>query len=80
VHDVVERVADRPPQATMDNSTQQLANVHGAFAVADDVPTGPVLLVDDVVDSRWTMTVVGALLQRAGAGPVHPLALAQARS
>jgi ATP-dependent DNA helicase RecQ len=80
VHDVVvRRDADRPPQASMDNSAQQLANVHEAFAVAADVPPGPVLLVDDLVDSRWTLTVVGALLRRAGAGEVHPLALAQVR-
>lgn len=44
VHDVVERVADRPPQATMDNSAQQLANVHDAFEVADEVPPAPVLV------------------------------------
>ena len=80
VHDVLERVADRPPQATMGNSTQQLANVHDAFGVAGELPTGPVLLVDDVVGSRWTMTVVGALLRRAGAARVHPLALARSRS
>ena len=79
VHDVVHRVADRPPQSAMDNSTQQLGNVHDAYEVEGDVPAGPVLLVDDVVDSRWTMTVVGALLRRAGAGEVHPLALAQHR-
>ena len=80
VHDVVARVAARPPQAEMDNSTQQLTNVHDAFAITADVPSGPVLLVDDVVDSRWTMTVVGALLRNAGAGEVHPFALAQSRS
>ena len=80
VQDVVARVTDRGPQAAMDNSTQQLGNVHGAFEVADDVPTGPVLLVDDVVDSRWTITVVGSLLRQAGAGEVHPFALARARS
>jgi ATP-dependent DNA helicase RecQ len=79
VHGVVGRDADRPPQARMDNSAQQLANVHDAFVVVDGVPPGPVLLVDDVVDSRWTITVVGALLRRAGAGEVHPFALAQAR-
>jgi ATP-dependent DNA helicase RecQ len=38
--------------------------------------SGPVLLVDDMVDSGWTFTVVGALLRQAGSGPVWPLALA----
>jgi ATP-dependent DNA helicase RecQ len=36
----------------------------------------PVLLVDDLVDSRWTMTVAGRELRRAGAGAVLPFALA----
>jgi len=40
------------------------------------VPSGPVLLVDDVVDSGWTLTVVAALLRQAGSGPVWPVALA----
>jgi len=79
VHDVVVRVADRSPQAAMENSTQQLTNVHDAFDVIDAVPAGPVLLVDDVVDSRWTITVVGSILRRAGAGEVHPFVLARAR-
>ena len=39
---------------------------------------GPVLLVDDLVDSRWTLTVAGSLLRDAGAGPVFPFALAVA--
>ena len=38
--------------------------------------TGPVLLVDDLVDSRWTMTVAGALVRTAGAPAVLPFALA----
>ena len=35
-------------------------------------------LVDDLVDSRWTLTVTGRLLRRAGASAVLPFALAQA--
>ena len=34
---------------------------------------GPVLLVDDIVDSRWTLTVAGWLLQTHGSGEVHPV-------
>jgi ATP-dependent DNA helicase RecQ len=64
----------------MANSAQQLRNVHGAFTVAGDVPPGPVLLVDDIHDSRWTLTVAGAALRQAGSGPVHPFTLAQATS
>jgi ATP-dependent DNA helicase RecQ len=36
-----------------------------------------VLLIDDVVDTGWTFTVVTALLRERGAGPVLPLALGQ---
>src|SRR4051812_11851863 len=38
--------------------------------------SGPVLLVDDLADSRWTMTVAGRELRRAGATAVLPFALA----
>jgi len=42
------------------------------------LPSGPVLLVDDVVDSRWTITMAAILLQQHGSGPVYPFALARA--
>jgi ATP-dependent DNA helicase RecQ len=38
----------------------------------------PVLLVDDLADSRWTMTVAGRELRLAGASRVLPFALALA--
>jgi ATP-dependent DNA helicase RecQ len=37
-----------------------------------------VLLVDDLVDSRWTMTVAARALRLAGAAGVLPFALAVA--
>jgi len=77
-HEVLRRRRPGRPQKEMDNSVQQLRNVHGAFEVVGLVPPTPVLLVDDVVDSGWTLTVAGAVLRRAGSGPVHPLALARA--
>jgi ATP-dependent DNA helicase RecQ len=40
------------------------------------VPEEPVLLVDDLVDTRWSLTVAGMMLRIAGSGPVHPLAMA----
>ena len=65
------------PQKEMSNSYQQARNLARAFKVdAKQVPPEPVLLVDDMVDSRWTLTVVSALLLEAQSGPVHPLALA----
>ena len=76
----VVKARETAPQIELENSQQQLANVLGAFAV-DGVPAGePVLLVDDLVDSRWTLTVVGATLLEAGSGPVSPFVLAKSVS
>jgi ATP-dependent DNA helicase RecQ len=60
------------------NSAFRLASVWDRFS-ADGLslpPAAPVLLVDDLVDSRWTMTVAGHELLRAGAGAVLPFAAA----
>lgn len=69
------RVRSSQPQKTMQNSCQQARNIAGAFAIVDSRP-GPVLLVDDVVDSRWTFTILGSQLRSATGHPVYPLALA----
>jgi ATP-dependent DNA helicase RecQ len=50
--------------------------VRGAFEIKSPIPPGPVLLVDDLVDSRWTLTAIGYRLLDAGSGPVLPFALA----
>jgi len=73
----VGKTSDTPPQKEMQNSVVQLRNLLRAFAVTGPVSTGPVLLVDDMVDSGWTMTVLAALLRQHGSGPVYPLALAK---
>ena len=76
-HMTVEQIAERPPQKTMANSNHQARNVDGKFRLSTTkLPSGPVLLVDDIIDSRWTTTVIAMLLRRAGSGPVHPFALA----
>ena len=68
----------RPAQRTLANGTQKGRNVDGAFALWEEpVPSGAVLLVDDLVDSRWTLTVATWLLRKAGAGAVWPLTLAR---
>ena len=45
-----------------------------AEAVTD--AQAPVLLIDDLVDSRWTLTVAARELRLAGAMAVLPFALA----
>ena len=63
------------------NSAFRLAGVWDRFAVGADLGSalaaaqGPVLLVDDVVHSRWSLTVAGRLLRLAGAPAVLPLTL-----
>jgi ATP-dependent DNA helicase RecQ len=66
------------------NSAQRLASLWRALAVPEALREslspaaggGPVLLVDDQIDTGWTMTVAAALLRDAGAPAVLPLALA----
>jgi Predicted amidophosphoribosyltransferases len=61
----------------MENSAQQVRNLDGVFQVDPaQMLSGPVLLIDDLVDSKWTLTVAGALLRRAGCPAVLPLVLA----
>lgn len=75
---VVQRLRQTESQKMMRNSYQQAANLGGAFAIEPiSQIADPVLLVDDVVDSRWTFTILAALLREAGSGPVYPFALAQ---
>ncbi|MGI5131708.1 RecQ family ATP-dependent DNA helicase [Pseudonocardia sp. CA-107938] len=73
---MLEPVGPRPEAHA--NSAQRLAAVWGAFAEPGfAVPAGPVLLVDDVIDTGWTVTVAARALRLAGATAVLPLALAQ---
>ncbi|HET6209520.1 MAG TPA: helicase-related protein, partial [Jatrophihabitans sp.] len=65
------------------NSAQRLRTVWDGYrlpaALADrlagELHGQPVLLVDDLLDTGWTMTVVSRLLRAAGAGQVMPFAL-----
>jgi ATP-dependent DNA helicase RecQ len=76
---VLQRTEDRPEQNTMANGIQKAQNVDGCFALSvRTLPEGPVLLVDDTVDSRWTLTVAAWVLRSQGRGEVFPLVLALA--
>ncbi len=71
------KTIDNPQQKKMQNSYQQAKNLDGIFTVIEEnMRKGPCLLVDDLVDSRWTFTVAAALLRKAGCEAVIPLALA----
>ncbi|MDR7120216.1 RecQ family ATP-dependent DNA helicase [Rheinheimera soli] len=73
---LVEKVKNNQPQKGQQNSFHQCRNLDGAFSVHQPIPNGPVLLIDDIVDSGWTLTVIAALLRQHGCGPVYPAALA----
>jgi ATP-dependent DNA helicase RecQ len=75
-HAAVAKVSDNQAQKLQQNRFHQCRNLDGVFAVVDPVPAGPVLLVDDIVDSGWTLTVASALLRQAGCAAVWPVALA----
>lgn len=75
-HPAVSKVRDNHPQKIQQNRFHQCRNLDGVFAIAVGIPTGPVLLVDDIVDSGWTLTVASALLRQAGCSLVWPVALA----
>ncbi len=80
-HPSMDKVDDRPQQKEMANSAQQARNVDGALVMlAGPLPPGPVLLVDDMLDSGWTLTVASYLLCSSGHGPVFPFALAKTTS
>ena len=75
------RAGDPGPRG---NSAQRVRALHDAFLVTGELSAalsgadGPILLVDDTVDSGWTMALAGRALRRAGAPAVLPFALAVA--
>jgi ATP-dependent DNA helicase RecQ len=74
---VVEKVKQNQPQKSMSNSYQQAHNLDGVFEIdQSQLQSGTVFLIDDMVDSRWTFTVITALLRQAGSDRVFPIALA----
>lgn len=75
---VLQRVGEAPEQKTMQNSAMQAHNVVETLSINQSLPAGPVLLVDDIIDSGWTLTIAGYLLRTHGSGLVYPFTLAQA--
>ncbi|MGN9785456.1 RecQ family ATP-dependent DNA helicase [Nonomuraea sp. ZG12] len=70
------------PPGRQFNSAKRVQAVRGTLAMPKDVGAavaacgGPVLLIDDRIDTGWTMTLAAALIRHAGAPAVLPLALA----
>jgi ATP-dependent DNA helicase RecQ len=78
---IVHEGPPRPPART--NSAQRLAQLWETLnleqglvdALLGDFAGRPVLLLDDVTDSGWTLTLAARLLRQAGACLVYPLTL-----
>jgi ATP-dependent DNA helicase RecQ len=70
--------ADGGPGPRRHNSAQRVRTLWKALTVPDAVRSlpGPVLLVDDRVETGWTITVAAKLLREAGVPGVLPLVLA----
>lgn len=77
--EAVRKVKDTLQQKEQQNSHHRLQNLRGAFEVVvpEEHRSQPVLLVDDMIDSGWTLTLLAALLRQGEAGRVYPLALAE---
>lgn len=73
---VFDRSIESPPQKIMENSALQAENVQNSLILVNKPQPGSVLLVDDIIDSRWTMTIAGKILRENGSGLVYPFALA----
>jgi ATP-dependent DNA helicase RecQ len=74
--------ANGGPGPRRHNSAQRLQSLWDAFGVPEALAAalagldGPVLLIDDRIETGWTITVAAKLLREAGAPGVLPLVLA----
>ena len=73
--EAIEKVQDSVCQKELNTSFRQHQNAEASFKV-NQVLEENVLLVDDMVDSGWTLTVCGFRLMEKGCQEVYPFALA----
>jgi len=75
--DCIKKIKKNKPQKKMETTIAQKENLDGVFeTIKGKVPKdSKLLLIDDIVDSRWTITIAGALLKNAGANKVFPFCL-----
>jgi len=62
-------------QKKFENSKGQYQNANDSFEIIQ-VKKENILLVDDMVDSRWTFTVCAMKMREMGSGDIYPFALA----
>ncbi len=74
--DLIEKIKKTQPQKELENSFHQCNNAFIGFSVKGNCHNMEILLIDDMVDSRWTLTVCGYMLKKQGAKIVYPFAIA----
>lgn len=74
--DIIEKTKTTRPQKELENSAYQCKNAFDGFSVKEECNNRDILLIDDMVDSKWTLTVCGYMLREKGAGLVYPFAIA----
>ncbi len=72
----IEKIKENKSQKEMANGYQKVKNLDGVFQInLQPKKYLPCLLVDDLIDSGWTITVASALLRKIGCTHVYPLVL-----
>lgn len=72
----VEKTKDAEKQKNLLNSSQQQKNIEETTKVfGENIQNKTILLVDDMVDSRWSFAIIAVKLLEAGAKSVYPFAL-----
>jgi len=74
--DIIEKISKTRPQKELENSVYQCQNALEGVSVIEDCHNRDFILIDDMVDSKWTLTVCGYMLKERGAGSVYPFAIA----
>lgn len=74
--ETITKKIDNVEQKVLENSFYQCENAIKGFEITKNF-NGNILIVDDMVDSRWTLTVAAYMLRKSGAGKVYPFALAK---
>lgn len=74
--DAIEKKLNTKCQKELNSNYLQYQNVNDSMEVKEaEILPENVLLVDDMVDSKWTFTVCGYKLREKGSGKVFPFAL-----
>ena len=71
----IQKISDVEEQKQQNNSSHQYKNANDSLETIGS-PSGNILLIDDMVDSGWTLTVCASKLVRAGAEKVYSFVLA----